>query len=127
MDFPIGPLDGWIRLAGGGQSYSVAAPQVYESGRNSGAVCDSCDAAATCVPIPWGGDAVVTIPDGAAIHFDNASSGDLLANEWGALLFRPGPAAAADGGLAAADAGRTGRRGAGPRTGGSDGATAAAP
>jgi hypothetical protein len=91
VDFPIGPLNGWIRLDGGGQRYEVAGPQVYESGRNSGAVCDSCDPAASCVPIPWGGDVFVTIPDGAAVHFDNASAGDLLSNDWGDLLIRPAP------------------------------------
>jgi hypothetical protein len=128
VDFPIGPVNGWIRLAGGGQRYMVEAPQVLQSGRTSGVVCDSCDAAASCVPIPWGGDAVVTIPDGAAVHFDNASAGDLLSNQWGSLLFEPAPPLAADGGLAAADGGPDGLDGGPDRAdGGPDGATAAAP
>jgi len=70
----------------------------------SGVVCDSCDPAASCVPIPWAGDAFVTIPDGAAVHFDNASAGDLLSNDWGDLLIRRAPSLP-DGGAPIADGG----------------------
>jgi hypothetical protein len=64
---------GWIRLHGGGRSYLVTA---YYGGATAGApvVCDSCDAAASCQPLPFVYWDNVTISDDAVLRLSPGST-----------------------------------------------------
>jgi hypothetical protein len=98
VDLAAGPVDGWLQVNGGGQSYEVAPYGLIGTGTPAtvtGVLCDSCDPAASCIQLAYGQPTVVSIPDGAVVHFEGAISIPPSGSGWGYLLFVPPPVGAA--------------------------------
>jgi hypothetical protein len=78
VDLLAGSTNGWIRLAGGGHSFGVQPYNLTWRGwpEVSGApvICDSCDAAATCVTIPPFEVTTVAIGDGAVLRLQGVTA-----------------------------------------------------
>jgi hypothetical protein len=75
VDFPTGSrlADGWLRLAGGGNSYDVAPYGLYWDGWNVPgpiSLCTDCSLT-SCIPLPDNQPIRVTIGDQAVVRFQN--------------------------------------------------------
>ena len=92
VDLLAGSGNGWIRLVGGGHTYRAQPVNLIWPGwpGSSGApaICDSCEAAATCVPLPSGDVTSVAIPDGAVLRLTGVSA-VASSSLYGQVMFLP--------------------------------------
>jgi len=92
VDLLAGAVNGWIRIAGGGHVYEVSPYNLIWQGwpgpTGAPAVCDGCDAAATCVPLPAGAATSLAIPDGAVLRLAGVSA-VASSSVYGQLTFLP--------------------------------------
>jgi hypothetical protein len=95
LDLLAGQVDGWIRLAGAGNSFGVQALNViwpgWPSASGAPLVCDSCDPAAACTPLSLDLTSVA-IGDHAALHLRGVVSAPPSSAMWGQILFVPAAA-----------------------------------
>jgi hypothetical protein len=92
IDLFPGRTNGWIPIAGGGQRYLVTPSSfIWDGWPNAAggpALCDSCDATATCVPLPYNEQTGVTIGDGAVLRLVGIS-GVASQSDYGEVIIWP--------------------------------------
>ncbi len=87
-DLAAGAVTGWMRVAGGGRTYSVASYNLFSNngGTTAISICTDCSAS-SCVPLADGQATQVVIGDQAVVQFAGAISIPSPSEAWGQLFF----------------------------------------
>lgn len=89
IDFVAGPVDGWMRLNGGGATYHVSPHDLWWVGLQPGpiSICTDCTAS-SCVPLPFNGAADIVITDQSVVRFQNVAATPSPTEAWSSLVFQ---------------------------------------